>query len=275
MKGIVYLVGAGPGDPDLMTVRGMSCLRRADVVVYDRLVSPELLAEAPDGAELIYAGKAPGSHTCGQDEINDLLVRHARRGRVVVRLKGGDPFLFGRGAEEVLACAEAGVRCEVVPGVTSATSVPALAGIPVTHRGVAASYAVVTGHCHGLDRVDWEAMARIDTLVVLMGLTRLAEITALLQQHGRAADTPAAVVSRGSLPEERVVVAPLAEIADRTAEAGLVSPALLVVGEVVRLREDLAPLAAPRRSRWNREGYGVGAPLAWGGWVDVVEEGWG
>ncbi len=275
MKGIVYLVGAGPGDPDLMTVRGMACLRRAEVVVYDRLVSPELLAEAPEDAELVYAGKAPGCHSCQQEEINDLLVHHARQGKVVVRLKGGDPFLFGRGAEEVLACAEAGVRCEVVPGVTSATSVPALAGIPVTHRGIAASVAVVTGHCNGLDRVDWEAMARVDTLVVLMGLSRLAEIAALLQRHGRASDTPAAVISQGSLPGERVVVSILEDIAERTAEAGLAAPALLVVGEVVRLREDLAP-PAPRWARWDRvEGYGVGAPLAWGGWVDVVEEGWG
>ena len=130
MSGMVYLVGAGPGDPDLMTVRGMRCLRRAEVVVYDRLVSPELLAEAPENAELVYAGKAPGNHSCRQEEIHDLLIHHALEGKVVVRLKGGDPFLFGRGAEEVFACAEAGIPCEVVPGVTSATSVPALGGHP-------------------------------------------------------------------------------------------------------------------------------------------------
>lgn len=237
--GIVYLVGAGPGDPELLTVRGLARLRRAEVVVYDRLVAPELLAEAPAGAELVYAGKAPGDHACSQEEICELLVRHALAGKVVVRLKGGDPFLFGRGAEEALACAAAGVPCEVVPGVTSATSVPAAAGIPVTHRGVAASFAVVTGHCDGRDRVDWGAVARLDTVVVLMGLGRLSEIAARLLWHGRAPDTPAAAISRGTLPEERVVVAPLSELAERTAEAGLAAPTLVVVGEVVRLRERL------------------------------------
>lgn len=235
MSGIVYLVGAGPGDPDLMTVRGMRCLRRAEVVVYDRLVTPELLAEAPEEAELIYVGKEPGRHSCSQAKIHDLLVGKARRGRIVVRLKGGDPFLFGRGAEEALACAAAGIRCEIVPGVTSALSVPALAGIPVTHRGVAASFLVVTGHCDGRDRVDWQAAARADTLVVLMGHARLAGIAAALIEQGRAPATPAAAISRGSLPGERVVVAALSEIAERA--AGLASPVLVVVGEVVRLRE--------------------------------------
>lgn len=230
----VYLVGAGPGDPDLMTVRGLKLLRRAEVVIYDRLVSPELLAEAPDEAELIYAGKEPGRHSCPQEEIHDLLIRHARQGKIVVRLKGGDPFLFGRGAEEALACAAAGVPCEVVPGVTSALSVPALAGIPVTHRGVAASFQVVTGHCDGRDRVDWQAAARVDTLVILMGHARLSEIAERLVRSGRAPSTPAAAISRGSLPGERVVTAPLEEIAERA--AGLPSPVLVVVGEVVRLR---------------------------------------
>ena len=239
MSGSVHLVGAGPGDPELMTVRGLARLRRAEVVVYDRLVAPELLAEAPAGAELVDVGKAPGHHACRQEEICELLIRRALAGKVVVRLKGGDPFLFGRGAEEALACAAAGVPCEVVPGVTSATSVPAAAGIPVTHRGVAASVVVVTGHCDGRDRVDWEAVARIDTVIVLMGLGRLSEIAARLLWHGRAPDTPAAAVSRGTLPEERVVVAPLSEIAERAAEAGLATPSLTVVGEVVRVRERL------------------------------------
>ncbi|HWN41498.1 MAG TPA: uroporphyrinogen-III C-methyltransferase [Thermoanaerobaculia bacterium] len=233
MSGTVYLVGAGPGDPDLMTVRGMRLLRRAEVVVYDRLVSPELLAEAPEDAELIYAGKEPGSHSCPQEEIHDLLIHHALEGKVVVRLKGGDPFLFGRGAEEVLACSEAGISCEVVPGVTSALSVPALAGIPVTHRGIAVSFMVVTGHCDGRDRVDWQAAARVDTLVILMGHARLGEIAERLVQNGRAPSTPAAAISRGSLPGERIVTAPLEEIAERA--AGLPSPVLVVVGEVVAL----------------------------------------
>ena len=250
MSGIVYLVGAGPGDPDLMTVRGLRCLRAADAVVYDRLVSEEILAEAPPTAERIYAGKEGGHPSCQQDEINALLISLAREGRTVVRLKGGDPFVFGRGGEEALACRAAGVRCEVVPGVSSAVSVPALAGIPLTHRGVAGSFAVVTGHCMGQDRLDWEALARIDTLVVLMGLSRLPEIAGLLQRHGRRADTPAAVISRGSLPDEQVVVGTLADIAWRASEAGLATPATLVVGEVVRLRERLTPGQWAWRSDW-------------------------
>jgi uroporphyrin-III C-methyltransferase len=242
-SGRVVLVGAGPGDPDLMTVRGLRCLRQADAVLYDRLVSREILAEASPTAELISVGKEAGKETghsqWGQEDINALLISLAREGRTVVRLKGGDPFVFGRGAEEALACRAAGVPCEVVPGVSSAVSVPALADIPVTHRGVAGSFAVVTGHCMGGDRLDWSALARIDTLVVLMGLARLPEVAALLQSHGRAADTPAAVIANGSRPDERVVVGTLADIAVRAAEAGLRAPATIVIGEVVRLRERL------------------------------------
>jgi len=237
--GIVYLVGAGPGDPELITVRGLRCLQRADVLIHDRLVAPELLDEAPARALRIDVGKEAGNHRCRQEEINALLVRHAQAGRVVVRLKGGDPFVFGRGAEEALACAAAGVDWEVIPGVTSATSVPARAGIPVTHRGLATSFAVVTGHCLGDDRVDWEALARVDTLLILMGLSRLASVADLLQAHGRPAGTPAAVISRGTLPDERVVVTTLGELAETVAREGLPTPALVVVGEVVRLREEL------------------------------------
>ena len=240
-EGQVVLLGAGPGDPDLMTVRGLRCLRAADAVIYDRLVSPEILDEVRPGAERIYVGKEPGESCWRQDDINALLISLAREGKTVVRLKGGDPFVFGRGAEEALACRAAGVPCTVVPGVSSAVSVPALAGIPVTHRGVAGGFAVVTGHCMGRDRLDWEALARIDTLVVLMGLARLSEIAGLLQLHGRAAETPAAVISRGSLPDERVVVGTLGDIGRLAAEAGLAAPATLVVGEVVRLRARLVP----------------------------------
>lgn len=242
--GIVYLVGAGPGDPDLITVRGLRCLQRAEVLVHDRLVAPELLDEAPTSALRIDVGKEAGHHRCAQEEINALLVRHAQAGRIVVRLKGGDPFVFGRGGEEALACAAAGVAWEVIPGVTSATSVPARAGIPVTHRGIATSFAVVTGHCLGDDRVDWEALARIDTLLILMGLSRLPEVAGLLKAHGRDASTPAAIISRGTLPDERVVVTTLGGLADAVAREGLATPALVVVGEVVRLREELD------RCRW-------------------------
>jgi uroporphyrin-III C-methyltransferase len=242
LSGIVYLVGAGPGDPRLITVLGLERLRRADVVVYDRLVSRELLEEAPATSERIFVGKAPGEHSADQEEINAILVRHARAGRTVVRLKGGDPFVFGRGSEEALACAEAGVLCEIVPGVTSAISVPELAGIPVTHRELAGGFAVVTGHCAEGDRQDWSALARVETLVILMGLSRLPEISASLLFHGRGADTPVAVIAQGSLPGERTVVATLGEIAGEVARAGLRAPATIVVGEVVRIRERLRPL---------------------------------
>ncbi|HEX4496610.1 MAG TPA: uroporphyrinogen-III C-methyltransferase [Thermoanaerobaculia bacterium] len=236
--GIVYLVGAGPGDPRLITVLGLDRLRQAEVVVYDRLVSERLLDEAPL-AERIFVGKAPGEHAAKQTEINELLVRHARAGRIVVRLKGGDPFVFGRGSEEALACAEAGIPWEVVPGISSAISVPALAGIPVTHRELAGGFAVVTGHCAEGDRQDWAALARVETLVILMGLSRLPEIAASLLFHGRPAATPVAVIAQGSLPGETVITASLATIAGEVTRASLRAPATIVVGEVVRVRQRL------------------------------------
>jgi uroporphyrin-III C-methyltransferase len=242
--GIVYLVGAGPGDPELITVRGLRCLQRADVVVYDRLVDSRLLGEAPPRARRVYAGKGPGRQALRQEEINALLVRQARAGRVVVRLKGGDPFVFGRGGEEALACAAAGIPWEVVPGLTSAVAVPALAGIPLTHRALAGSFAVVTGHRAGDDTLDWGALARIDTLVVLMGAARLAEVAVLLGAHGKPAATPAAVIENGTRPEERVLTGTLADVAGLAAAASLESPATLVVGEVVRLRAALLAVAA-------------------------------
>jgi uroporphyrin-III C-methyltransferase len=243
-RGIVYLVGAGPGDPELITVRGLRRLREAEVVIYDRLVHPDLLAEAPAGAERIDAGKAPGwmrgrrsgRPSASQEEIHALLVDRAQAGRTVVRLKGGDPFVFGRGGEELLACAAAGVPCEVVPGVTSAVGVPTAAGIPLTHRGLAASFAVVTAHrAADLDDVDWPALARADTLVVLMGVARLPYVTAALIRAGRPRATPAAIVERGTWEDERVVVGTLADLAARAAAAGVRSPATIVVGETVAL----------------------------------------
>jgi uroporphyrin-III C-methyltransferase len=282
-RGIVYLVGAGPGDPELITVRGLRCLRQADVVVYDRLVDPRLLDEAPPAARRVYAGKSSGRQALRQEEINALLVRQARAGRVVVRLKGGDPFVFGRGGEEALACAAAGVAWEVVPGLTSAVAVPGLAGIPLTHRGVAASFAVVTGHQAGEERAagtdpqgaprlhagrapspspaspdpDWAALAGLDTLVVLMGAARLAEIAALLLRHGKSPSTPAAVVENGTREDERVLVGTLSDIAQVAAAVGLRSPATLIVGEVVRLRAALAPPAAAE----DRHDYGPAAAI--------------
>ncbi len=244
--GRVYLVGAGPGDPKLITARGLEVLRRADVVVYDRLVSPALLDEAPPEAELVYAGKAPGGHCMQQEGINALLVQEALAGKTVVRLKGGDPFVFGRGVEEALACAEAGVPWEVVPGVSSVVGVTARAAIPLTTRGYGGSFAVATAHRaeDGTDPLDWGALARMDTLVVLMGVERLAEVVARLRENGRAVETPIALVENGTLPSERVVAGTLADIVERASRARVRPPAVIVVGEVVRLRAVLAETAA-------------------------------
>nr|BBH92432.1 hypothetical protein KTA_06310 [Thermogemmatispora argillosa] len=243
-RGKVYLVGAGPGAPDLITLRGLRCLRAADVVIYDRLVAPELLAEVRAGAELIFAGKSPGCHQMSQAEINRLLIEHARRGALVVRLKGGDPFVFGRGGEEAEALAQAGIPFEVVPGVSAALAVPAYAGVPVTHRGLASLVTIVTGHKergHDASAVDWRTLARVrGTLVILMGVKTLPQIATELQAGGLDPATPALVVEWGTLPQQRCVQGRLADIAERAAQAGLRAPAVIVIGEVVRLREVLA-----------------------------------
>ncbi len=235
-RGIVYLVGAGPGDPGLITVRGLEVLRASDVVVYDRLVHPALLREAPR-AEQIFAGKELGHHPMAQDAINALLIARARDGRVVTRLKGGDPFVFGRGGEECEALRAAGVRFEVVPGITSAVAVPAYAGIPVTHRDHASAFAVVTGHACGRGRdLDWAALARLPALVVLMGHRTLPTVARRLMTHGARPETPAAVVSDGTTAHQQTVVGTLATIAPLTRAAGLEPPSVLIVGDVVRLQ---------------------------------------
>jgi uroporphyrinogen III methyltransferase/synthase len=244
-RGRVVLVGAGPGDPDLITVRGAEVLRRADVVVYDSLVARELLALAPAGAELVDVGKRGHEDpTRTQQDIQTLLVARAREGRLVVRLKGGDPFVYGRGGEEASACRRAGVPFEVIPGVTSALAGPAFAGIPVTDRRHGASFAVVTGHrdaARPWTSIRWDRLANaVDTLVVLMGMRNLEKIAAALIAEGRPAATPAAVVMEAATPRQRVLVAPLGEIAARAREAGLAAPAVVVVGDVVRLRDELA-----------------------------------
>lgn len=238
--GKVYLVGAGPGDPELITVRGLSLLRQAEVVIYDRLVHPALLEEVPPTAERIYVGKTPGRHALPQEKIQALLIDRARRNRIVVRLKGGDPFVFGRGGEEARALAQAGIPFEIVPGVTSAIAVPAYAGIPVTQRGVAGAFAVVTGHRCDLETraLNWSALARIDTLVLLMSLRRLPELTRMLRENGRAPETPVAVISNGTTTAQQHVVGTLADIAERA--ASLNTPATVIVGEVVHLADELA-----------------------------------
>jgi len=228
----VALVGAGPGDPELITVRGLARLRACDVVVYDRLVADELVAEAPAHALRVDRDKLQ------QDDVNRLLVAHARRGRRVVRLKGGDPFVFGRGGEEAMALAQAGISFEVIPGVSSLSSVPGSAGIPITHRGVAS--AVTAFAAHDVESLDAAALARAPgTLVGFMGLAGLAQLAERLVEHGLPSATPAAVVSSGTTEREQVVVAPLGAIA--AVARGLPTPALVVIGEVVALREAIAP----------------------------------
>ena len=241
--GTVYLVGAGPGDPGLLTLRGAEVLARADVVVCDYLVNPALLAHAPEGAEQIVIGKH-GKKDLTQDEINALLIDRARAGKCVVRLKGGDPFVFGRGGEEAEALSAAGISWEVVPGVTAAVAVPAYAGIPLTHRELAATVAFATGH-ERWDKeytgIDWESLAkRTGTVVLFMSVRRLGDNLKKLIDHGRDAQTPAALVEWGTLPRQRVVVGTLTNLAERATAANIAPPALLVVGEVVKLREKLA-----------------------------------
>ncbi len=233
-EGRVDIVGAGPGDPGLITVRGRELLDAADVVVHDRLVDPSLVK----GREAVFVGKEAGHHALAQDEINALLIQLAGQGRRVVRLKGGDPFVFGRGGEEAEALADAGIEYEVVPAPTSAFAALAYAGIPVTHRGLSSSVAVITGHCTGDQDVDWRGLATAaDTVVVLMGLSNLEQIVTALVEGGRDPHTPAAVVENGTKAGQRVITAELARLPSAVTVAAVTSPALVVVGEVVALRE--------------------------------------
>ena len=248
MSGIVHLVGAGPGDPGLLTLRARDLIAAADVILYDRLVPPEALDGARDDAELVYVGKEGGGPSMPQDEIDRLLVEHGRAGRRVVRLKGGDPFVFGRGGEEALVLRGAGIACEVVPGITAGVAAPAYAGIPVTHRDLASGVAFVTGHedpAKPESALDWPALARFPgTLVFYMGVRALPRIAERLVAGGRPAAEPAAVIERGTLPGQRTVLATLGDIAQRAAEAAIRAPAVTLVGEVAALRERLAWLEA-------------------------------
>ncbi len=232
----VYLIGAGPGDPGLITVKAVECLRRADVVVYDRLVAPALLDYAPAHAEKIYVGKASSDHTLPQCEINALLVEKARAGRIVARLKGGDPFVFGRGGEEALALVQAGIEFEIVPGISSAIAAPAYAGIPVTHRGIATSFTVATGHLREGRNSEF-GIRNSETQIFLMGVENLPHIVASLLTDRRAPETPAALVRWGTTTQQKTIVGTLANICERG--KNLLPPAVLVVGEVVNLREKL------------------------------------
>ncbi len=241
--GSVVLVGGGPGDPGLITVRGQQAVSQADVVLADHLAPQSLLASLPAEVEVIDASKLPRGRYMAQEQINALLVEHARAGKRVVRLKGGDPFVFGRGMEELEACVAAGVPVEVVPGVTSAIGVPGLAGIPVTHRGLTHEFVVVSGHVppgHRQSLVDWEALGRLrGTIVVLMGVDTAPAIATALIEHGRAPETPVAVVADGSTPTQRTVRTTLGGLGQTLADEGIRPPAVWVVGEVVRLTAEV------------------------------------
>jgi uroporphyrinogen III methyltransferase/synthase len=243
MNGKVYLVGAGPGDPKLITLKGIECLQRADVVIYDLLINVKLLEHCPAHTKKIYGGKMIGEQEQRQAEIDDLMIRHAKTGKTVVRLKGGDPFIFGRGGEEALTLVEAGIDFEVVPGITSAIAAPAYAGIPLTHRSYSSSVAFVTGHSAALQAdsaIRWEQLATgVDTLVILMGVGHLREIAARLIQHGRSPDTPISLVHWGTTPQQKTLEGTLADIAQKSEAVNFRNPAAIVVGDVNVLREQL------------------------------------
>lgn len=243
-QGKVFLVGAGPGDPELITLKGLRCLHQAQVVVYDRLICPDLLDEVPSQALRVFVGKEPGRHSMKQEEITMLLIKYARQGRLVVRLKGGDPFVFGRGGEEALALADAGIPFEVVPGVSSAIAVPAYAGIPVTHRDLATSFTVVTGHeqrNNTSSSVNWETLAALEgTLVIMMGVETLPHITQRLLEGGLQPSTPAAVIQQGTVAQQRIVTDTLVNIAESARTAKITSPAVTIIGATVALGASLA-----------------------------------
>lgn len=242
-KSYVYLVGAGPGDPGLITVKGMECIKKADVIVYDRLVNPRLLEYSSNDAELIFVGKSPERHTLRQEEINSLLVAKAMENKVVTRLKGGDPFVFGRGGEEALELVKNNISFEIVPGITSAIAVPAYAGIPVTHRGLTSNVAFITGNedpTKDDTDIDWQKISTgIGTLVFLMGMANLAKIVEKLIENGRPPETPVALIRWGTLPEQTTITGTLKNIVDIAEEIQFKNPAIIIVGEVVSLRDQL------------------------------------
>lgn len=243
MSGFVYIVGAGPGDPKLLTLRGLECIQQADVILYDRLVNPVLLEHAKPQAELIYCGKEPGKHGLIQDEIHRVLIEKAQQGHTVLRLKGGDPFVFGRGGEEATILREQHIEFEIVPGITAGIAAPAYAGIPVTHRDHATSFAIVTGHGRaekGHDFLNWQALVHIDTVAFYMSVGNIEHITASLIANGKAAQTPVAVIERGTTVEQRTITGTLETIAQQIQTQHIVNPSMIVVGEVVALRQQIA-----------------------------------
>jgi uroporphyrin-III C-methyltransferase/precorrin-2 dehydrogenase/sirohydrochlorin ferrochelatase/uroporphyrin-III C-methyltransferase len=255
-EGKIHLVGAGPGDPDLLTVKALRLLEAADAVVYDRLVSREILRLIPASVARIDVGKVTGRHTLGQDEINALLIDLGRRGQRVVRLKGGDPLIFGRGGEEALALARAGIAFDVVPGITAAQACAAYAGIPLTHRGLSRGIRFITGHCRNNEPLAIDAAGLADpqqTLVIYMGLANLAQIVARITGTGRAPATPAAIVEQGTTPRQRTLVTTLGQLQATAERENVRSPAMLIIGEVVTLAGELdwfIPLAQEQAVRY-------------------------
>jgi len=236
----VYLTGAGPGDIELLTIKALRVIKQADVIIYDRLANPDILKEAKSGCEFVYVGKEDGRHIMPQDDINEVIYQNALKYECVVRLKGGDPFVFGRGGEEALYLLERGVKFDVIPGITSAISAPAYAGIPVTHRGVSVSFRVVTGHespNKKVSQIPWENFKSDDTIVFLMGLHNLPKISKKLIEIGKSSDYPVAVISKGTTRDQVVVVGTLENIVEKTKDVP--TPALIVVGRVVELRDQL------------------------------------
>ena len=239
--GKVYLTGAGPGDIELLTVKALRVVKEADVIIYDRLANPDILKEAKDGCEFVYVGKEDSQHTLPQDEMNEVIYQNALKYECVVRLKGGDPFVFGRGGEEGIYLYERGIKFEFIPGITSAIAVPEYAGIPVTHRGVTVSFRVVTGHeSHGKNKsqIPWDNYKSDDTIIFLMGLHRLKTIAEKLIEIGKPKDYPVAVISRGTTKDEKTVVGTLEDIWEKAKD--LPTPSLIVVGKVVELRKQLS-----------------------------------
>ncbi|GAE95109.1 uroporphyrinogen-III methyltransferase [Gracilibacillus boraciitolerans JCM 21714] len=242
MGGKVYLIGAGPGDPELITVKALKAIQRADVILYDRLVNQDLLKEARADTNLIYCGKLPKVHHMKQETINHLLVKYGKKDRNVVRLKGGDPFVFGRGAEEAIALAKNGVEYEVIPGITSGIAVPAYADIPITHRELGRSFAVVTGHCKNGKpaEIQWEYLAKsVDTLAIYMGMSNLSYITEKLLDSGKSAQTPIAIIQEGTTANQKVVKGTLQSIVNIVEQHNMRNPAMIVVGDVVKVSNTL------------------------------------
>ena len=237
----VYIIGAGPGDIELITVKGLRCIKEADVILYDRLLNKELLNYAKPGAELIFCGKLPNRHAMVQENINESLVRYAMEGKIVTRLKGGDPFVFGRGAEEAEVLAKEQIPFEIVPGITSGIAAPAYAGIPVTHRDLSASFAIVTGHRQAGkdDDLKWESLVHIETIAIYMGVKNLSYIVSQLLKFGRAKETPVALIHWGTYDKQQTVTGTLETIESIVEESDISNPSMIVIGEVVALREKI------------------------------------